>query len=130
MRGDDKITFDNQILIEPTVHAHVHVLEWWRRYAHGELPGMDRNHADEVQRENGEAEGGKDKSGDGGGGGGGNSKKNQNMKERKRVEYKTMDIEEELEDSLGDQTKVRRWWAENGLNLGLGTSEWMKVRYL
>ena len=61
LRGDDKITFDNQILIEPTVHAHVHVLEWWRRYAHGELPGMDRNHAEEVQRENSETEG-KDKS--------------------------------------------------------------------
>ena len=127
LRGDDKITFDNQILIEPTVHAHVHVLEWWRRYAHGELPGMDRNEAEQGERENGEAEGGKDKSGDGSSG---NSKKNQNMKERKRVEYKTMDIEEALEDSLGDQTKVRRWWAENGLNLGLGTSEWMKVRYL
>jgi len=93
LRGDDKLQFDNQILIEPTYHAHVGVLEWWRRYAHGELPGM-------------------------------------NGRKGKRVEYKTMDIEEALEDSLGDQTKVRRWWAENGLNLGLGTSEWMKVRHL
>jgi hypothetical protein len=48
----------------------------------------------------------------------------------KHVEYKTMDIEEALEDSLGDQTRVRRWWADYGLNLGLGTSEWMKTRYL
>ncbi|KAH6842932.1 hypothetical protein B0I37DRAFT_383221 [Chaetomium sp. MPI-CAGE-AT-0009] len=93
LRGDDKLQFDNQILIEATYHAHIPVLEWWRKYAHGELPGM--------------------------GGRKGN-----------RVEYKTMDVEEALEDSLGDQTKVRRWWAENGLNLGLGTSEWMKTRYL
>jgi hypothetical protein len=93
LRGDDKLQFDNQILIEATFHAHIPVLEWWRKYAHGELPGM--------------------------GGRKGN-----------RVEYKTMDVEEALEDSLGDQTKVRRWWAENGLNLGLGTSEWMKIRYL
>ena len=93
LRGDDKIQFDNQILIEATCHAHIPVLEWWRRYAHGELPGM-------------------------------------NGRKGKRVEYKTMDVEEALEDSLGDQTQVRRWWAENGLNLGLGTSEWMKVRYL
>lgn len=93
LRGDDKLQFDNQILIEPTYHAHIPVLEWWRKYAHGELPGM--------------------------GGRKGN-----------RVEYRTMDVEEALEDSLGDQTKVRRWWAENGLNLGLGTSEWMKTRYL
>ncbi|KAL2150834.1 hypothetical protein VTH82DRAFT_7397 [Thermothelomyces myriococcoides] len=93
LRGDDKFQFDNQILIEATLHAHIPVLEWWRQYAHGELPGM--------------------------GGRKGN-----------RVEYKTMDVEEALEDSLGDQTKVRRWWAENGLNLGLGTSEWMKIRYL
>ncbi|KAK3303380.1 flavoprotein [Chaetomium strumarium] len=93
LRGDDKLQFDNQILIEATFHAHIPVLEWWRKYAHGELPGM--------------------------GGRKGN-----------KVEYKTMDVEEALEDSLGDQTKVRRWWAENGLNLGLGTSEWMKIRTL
>jgi len=93
LRGDDKIQFDNQILIEATYHAHIPVLEWWRQYAHGELPGMDG-------------------------------------RKGKRVEYKTMDVEEALEDSLGDQTIVRRWWAENGLNLGLGTSEWMKVRHL
>ncbi|KAK0629155.1 flavoprotein [Bombardia bombarda] len=93
LRGDDKMQFDNQILIEATFHAHVQVLDWWRRYAHGELPGM-------------------------------------NGRKGKRVEYKTMDVEEALEDSLGDQTRVRRWWAENGLNLGLGTSEWMKSRYL
>ena len=93
LRGDDNLQFDNQILVEPTLHAHVHVLEWWRRYAHGEFPDM----------------GGR---------------------KGKRVEYKTMDIEEALEDSLGDQTEVRRWWAENGLNLGLGTTEWMKVRFL
>ena len=53
-----------------------------------------------------------------------------NGRRAKRVEYRTMDIEEALEDSLGDQTAVRRWWAESGLNLGLGTSEWMKPRYL
>jgi len=93
LRGDDKLQFDNQILIEATYHAHIPVLEWWRKYAHGELPGM----------------GGRKGS---------------------RVEYKTMDVEEALEDSLGDQTKVRRWWAQNGLNLGLGTSEWMKIRSL
>jgi hypothetical protein len=93
LRGDDKIQFDNQILIEATYHAHIPVLEWWRKYAHGELPGM-------------------------------------NGRKGKRVEYKTMDVEEALEDSLGDQTIVRRWWAENGLNLGLGTSEWLKVRHL
>lgn len=93
LRGDDKLEFDNQILMEATYHAHIHVLEWWRKYAHGELPGM-------------------------------------NGKKGRRVEYKTMDVEEALEDSLGDQTKVRRWWAENGLNLGLGTTEWMKIKAL
>jgi hypothetical protein len=25
---------------------------------------------------------------------------------------------------------VRRWWALNGLNLGVGTSEWMRVKVL
>ncbi|KAF2139356.1 uncharacterized protein K452DRAFT_320487 [Aplosporella prunicola CBS 121167] len=49
-----------------------------------------------------------------------------------RVEYKTCDIEEALEDGVegvkGQQ--VRRWWAENGLNLGVGTSEWMRTKLL
>lgn len=47
-----------------------------------------------------------------------------------RVEYKTCDIEEALEDAIGDPRPVRIWWAQNGLNLGLGTSEWMKVKRL
>lgn len=48
------------------------------------------------------------------------------------VEYKTCDIEEALEDSLGGsgEGRIRAWWARNGLNLGVGTSEWMKVKVL
>lgn len=49
-----------------------------------------------------------------------------------KVEYKTCDVEEALED--GDEgargMEVRRWWARNGLNLGVGTSEWMKTKFL
>ncbi|KAI4284398.1 MAG: hypothetical protein L6R38_001451 [Xanthoria sp. 2 TBL-2021] len=49
-----------------------------------------------------------------------------------RVEYKTCDIEEALEDSRGGagEDDIRRWWAKNGLNLGVGTSEWMMVKIL
>ncbi|KAF2848679.1 flavo protein [Plenodomus tracheiphilus IPT5] len=49
-----------------------------------------------------------------------------------KVEYKTCDIEEALEDGVeGDKGDgVRRWWALNGLNLGVGTSEWMRVKVL
>ncbi|KAI9798469.1 MAG: hypothetical protein M1825_005349 [Sarcosagium campestre] len=48
------------------------------------------------------------------------------------VEYKTCDIEEALEDSLGGEgeERVRAWWERNGLNLGVGTSEWMMVKTL
>lgn len=48
------------------------------------------------------------------------------------VEYKTCDIEEALEDSLdgSGEDRIRAWWARNGLNLGVGTSEWMKVKVL
>ncbi|SMQ50588.1 unnamed protein product [Zymoseptoria tritici ST99CH_3D7] len=49
-----------------------------------------------------------------------------------KVEYKTCDVEEALED--GDEglrgMEVRKWWARNGLNLGVGTSEWMKTKVL
>jgi len=50
-----------------------------------------------------------------------------------RVEYKTCDIEEALEDSVGNQGQedaVKRWWAKNGLNLGVEVSEWTKVKVL
>ncbi|MCJ1253446.1 hypothetical protein MMC24_001257 [Lignoscripta atroalba] len=49
-----------------------------------------------------------------------------------RVEYKTCDVEEALEDCLGGdgEESIRAWWAKNGLNLGVGTSEWMKVKLL
>jgi hypothetical protein len=50
-----------------------------------------------------------------------------------RVEYKTCDIEEALEDSVGSQGQedaVKRWWAKNGLNLGVEVSEWTKVKVL
>lgn len=49
-----------------------------------------------------------------------------------KVEYKTCDIEEALEDGVEGERgdSVRRWWATNGLNLGVGTSEWMKVKTL
>lgn len=48
------------------------------------------------------------------------------------VEYKTCDIEEALEDSLAGsgEDRIRAWWARNGLNLGVGTSEWMKTKVL
>ncbi|KAI1908360.1 hypothetical protein LOZ61_005608 [Ophidiomyces ophidiicola] len=48
-----------------------------------------------------------------------------------RVEFKTCDIEEALEDAVsGAEERVRSWWQRNGLNLGVGPSEWMKVKVL
>ncbi|RMD43384.1 hypothetical protein DV735_g1778, partial [Chaetothyriales sp. CBS 134920] len=49
-----------------------------------------------------------------------------------RVEYKTCDIEEAMEDAVGGggESEVREWWGRNGLNLGVGTGEWMKVKTL
>lgn len=51
----------------------------------------------------------------------------------RRVEYKTCDIEEALEDCIGseqEEYEVRKWWARNGLNLGVEVSEWTKVKVL
>ena len=49
-----------------------------------------------------------------------------------KVEFKTCDVEEALEDGYEGERglEVRRWWARNGLNLGVGTSEWMKTKVL
>lgn len=92
LKGDNKLVFDGEVLVAPTVHQHIGVLEWWRRFAHGELEGMEGR--------------------------------------RQPVEFRTCNIEEALEDSIGDQKAVRKWWGENGLNLGLRNEEWLKVKYL
>ncbi|KAJ2903645.1 phosphopantothenoylcysteine decarboxylase [Zalerion maritima] len=91
LKGEN-MPYDYRVLNEPTKKGLINVLEWWKKFARGQLPGLDgRTH---------------------------------------KVQYKTCDIEEALEDSIGDQKEVRRWWAENGLNLGLRTNEWMKTRSL
>ncbi|KAF4829597.1 hypotheticall protein [Colletotrichum tropicale] len=92
LKGDDKLTFDGEVLVQPTIHQHIGVLEWWRKFAYGELDGMEGR--------------------------------------KQHVEYRTCDIEEALEDSIGDQEPVRKWWASNGLNLGLRNVEWMRARCL
>ncbi|KAI9787453.1 MAG: hypothetical protein M1816_007501 [Peltula sp. TS41687] len=48
-----------------------------------------------------------------------------------RVEYRPCDIEEALEDaSYRVRRPVENWWIENGVILGVGTSEWMQVKVL
>jgi len=92
LKGDDKLARDGDVLVAPTVHQHMEVLEWWRRFAHGELEGMEGR--------------------------------------KQQVEFRTCNIEEALEDSIGDQSRVRQWWVKNGLNLGLRNEEWLEQRYL
>ena len=104
LKGDN-MSFDAQVLVAPTKHGHVAVLEWWRRYARGKQGSGPGNNDGSQQGGEGEESG-----------------------RQHRVEYKTCDIEEALEDAIGDPQPVRRWWARNGLNLGLRTSEWMKSR--
>lgn len=92
LKGDNKLVFDAEVLISSTVHQHVDALEWWRKFAHGELDGMDGR--------------------------------------RQSVEFRTCNIEEALEDSIGDQSKVRKWWAQYGLDLRMRNEEWLQTRYL
>ncbi|KAL3465945.1 hypothetical protein BJX64DRAFT_33378 [Aspergillus heterothallicus] len=97
-----------------STHGHVHVLEFWYKLKGAKmifdcqvLVGPTKNGHDNVLewwRQSG-----------------------------LRVEFKTCDIEEALEDAdpvSGAEERVRRWWARNGLNLGVGTSEWMKTKVL
>jgi len=97
-----------------STHGHVHVLQLWHRLKGAKmifdcqvLVGPTKNGHDNVLewwRQSG-----------------------------LRVEFKTCDIEEALEDAdpvSGAEGRVRRWWARNGLNLGVGTSEWMKTKVL
>ena len=96
-----------------STHGHVHILDFWRKLR-GEKMLFDNQvlvgatkmgHADVLEWW---------------------------KRSGLRVEYKTCDIEEALEDGVeGDKGRVvRRWWARNGLNLGVGTSEWMRTKVL
>lgn len=92
LKGDNKLVFDAEVLISSTIHQHVEVLEWWRKFAHGELEGMDGR--------------------------------------KQLVEFRTCNIEEALEDSIGDQSQARKWWARYGLDLRMRNEEWLQTRYL
>ncbi|KAG6087226.1 hypothetical protein E4U30_001327 [Claviceps sp. LM220 group G6] len=94
LKGDDKLVFDPEVLLSSTIHQHVHVLEWWRKFAHGELEGMEGR--------------------------------------KQLVEFRTCNIEEALEDSIGDldQNRARKWWARYGLDLRMRNEEWLQTRYL
>ncbi|TWU75085.1 hypothetical protein ED733_006846 [Metarhizium rileyi] len=94
LKGDNKLVFDPEVLLSSTIHQHVDVLEWWRKFAHGELEGMDGR--------------------------------------KQSVEFRTCNIEEALEDSIGDsdQNRARKWWAQYGLDLGMRNEEWLQTRYL
>jgi len=93
LKGDEKIVSEEDALVQATIHQYIDVLEWWKQFAHGKLPGMH-----------------------------GRSFK---------VEYRTCNIEEALEDSMGkDKERVRQWWVNNGLNLGLRNMEWILTRSL
>ncbi|KAK2613036.1 hypothetical protein QQS21_000965 [Conoideocrella luteorostrata] len=94
LKGDSKLVFDPEVLLSSTIHQHVHVLEWWRKFAHGELEGMEGR--------------------------------------KQLVEFRTCNIEEALEDSIGDQdqNRARKWWARYGLDLRMRNEEWLQTRYL
>lgn len=114
LKGDKfAMSFDNQVLVGPTKNGFVRVLEWWKAQS---MDDDDKS----VAAINGSIAGGMIPG---------------TTKTRIRVEYKTCDIEEALEDSVRSQggegeDEVRGWWAKNGLNLGVGTSEWMQVKTL
>lgn len=43
LKGDSDLELaylDTDLLILPTIHQHVHVLDWWQRLAYGDLEGM------------------------------------------------------------------------------------------
>ncbi|KIV80556.1 hypothetical protein PV11_08049 [Exophiala sideris] len=98
-------------------HGHVAVLELWHKYKGSKmifdnqvLVGATKNgHAGVLQWW-----------------------KDVSRKTGLRVEYKTCDIEEAMEDAVGGggEGEVREWWGRNGLNLGVGTGEWMRVKTL
>lgn len=93
LKGDDRLTYDADILLAPTVHKHMDVLEWWRLFAHGQHEGMDgQKHA---------------------------------------VEFLPSSIDEALDESTGDQIRVRKWWSQyTVMTLRQRSEEWVKVQHL
>lgn len=46
------------------------------------------------------------------------------------IQYRICDIEEALEDAIGNGDEVRRWWARKGVNFQTNDAEWMKLQPL
>lgn len=46
------------------------------------------------------------------------------------IEYRFFDIEEAIEDCVGDREAVTRWWEERGYNARMGANQWMRMRKL
>lgn len=46
------------------------------------------------------------------------------------IEYRFFDIEEAIEDCVGDRDAVTRWWEERGYNARMGANQWMRMRKL
>ncbi|KAH7105052.1 hypothetical protein BKA62DRAFT_691519 [Auriculariales sp. MPI-PUGE-AT-0066] len=46
------------------------------------------------------------------------------------IPYRICDIEEALEDAIGNPDEVRKWWAEKGLNVHANDAEWARLRTL
>ena len=116
------IAYSESVAKVASQHGHVAVLEAWRELK-GEKMGFD-NQVLVCPTKNGHVEVLEWWK---------NFSKGEEGRPGPRVEYKTCDIEEALEDSVGSQGQedaVKRWWAKNGLNLGVEVSEWTKVKVL
>jgi len=112
------LTHDESVCKFASAHGHVDVLNTWRELQGGKM-GYDYKVLIEPTKNGhvGVLEWWKDHARSGAG----------------KVEYKTCDVEEALEDSVGSERRtyeVKKWWAKNGLNLGVQVSEWTRTKML
>lgn len=48
----------------------------------------------------------------------------------KNLEFRFFDIEEALEDSVGNKEETQRWWERRGYDSAMGANQWMRLRSL
>lgn len=105
-----EFNYDRHALQHASCHGKVEVLQWWLGsglpllFDQEALTGATRHNRPEVLEW-------WDKSG-------------------LPIQYRMCDIEEALEDAIGDGEGARAWWKEKGVDFNANDKEWMKLQTL
>lgn len=110
LRSGLEFKYDKLVLAHASMHGRLNVLRWWSRsglqmlFDQDALTGATRLNRREILEWWAES--------------------------GLPIQYRICDIEEALEDAIGDAAAVRQWWASKGVDFHANDAEWLKLQPL